>query len=76
MFKRECFSSVTDDEWEEYKYLYELIELEKRSPYKNEYHPLEDDYVLMKKIAASSISCNTLRNGLVIFLEQEQSPNN
>ena len=70
MFKRECFS-VSNNEWEEYEYLYKLIELEKTSPYKNEHHPLEDDYVLMKKIAESNICCNTLRNGLVLFLEKQ-----
>ncbi len=64
---------VTDEEWDEYSYLFDLIAVEKRNPYLQGYHPLEEAYPLMKLIAKSDIPLTPLRYHLISFLEANEN---
>jgi hypothetical protein len=63
-----CYSEVKD--WSEYDYLFELITVEKNNPYHQGYHPLEENYPLLKLIATSGIYEENLRRNLVDLLEE------
>ncbi len=64
-------TDISDEEYNEYSYLYDLIEVEKRNPNLQGYHPKEDVYWLLRKIALSGIKYSTTRGQLVNLLEQE-----
>lgn len=68
---RESFSDVKESEWQEYEYLYDLINVEKRNPNLQWYHPKEELYPLLKRIAESYIHEQILRNSLIILLEKD-----
>lgn len=63
-------TNCSDDEYDEYTYLYDLIEVEKRNPNLKGHHPMEESYWLLKKIAESGIKCKTMRSQLVSLLEE------
>lgn len=63
------------DNWHEYEYLFDLIMVGKRNPYLQGYHPLEEMYPLLKKIAESNIKEQLLRNNLIDLLEEDDESN-
>lgn len=62
--------NITDNQWDEYLYLFDLISVEKRNPNLQGYHPQEEMYPLLKKIAECEIPY-FLRNSLISLLEYE-----
>lgn len=65
-------TDCSDEEYEEYSYLYDLIEVEKRNPALQGHHPQEESYWLLKKIATSEIKYAIMRFQLVSLLEVSQ----
>lgn len=65
---RNCYSQV--ENWSEYDYLFDLIMVEKRNPYLQGHHPLEEIYPLLKLIAKSEIKEQSLRSHLIYLLEE------
>ena len=63
-------TDCSDAEYEEYCYLYDLIEVEKRNPNLQGHHPQEEIYWLLKKIAESEIKHSIMRVQLVSLLEE------
>lgn len=58
------------NQWDEYEYLFDLILVEKRNPNRGYYHPKEEMYDLMKKIAESNLSLLPYRNHLIALVEE------
>ena len=61
---------VGDAEWQEYEYLFDLIQVRIRSPYLQGYHPKEEVYDLLKMVAESDIRSSQLRRCLVGDIEE------
>ena len=70
ILERHAGMGITDDQWDKYCYLFDLISVEKRNPDLQEYHIREEIYHLMKKIAQSEIPY-FLRNSLISLLEYD-----
>lgn len=68
ILNRDSFPDVKN--WTEYDYLFDLITVEKRSPYLQGFHPDEEFYPLLRKIAESEIKEVILRNNLISLLEE------
>ena len=64
-------TDCSDKEYDEYSYLYDLIEVEKRNPNLQGHHPKEEIYWLLKKVAISGVKSEMMRFELVSLLEEE-----
>lgn len=66
---RHAGMNISDSGWQEYEYIFDLIEVQKRSPYLQGYHPKEEFYDLLKMVASSDIESSQLRRCLVSDIE-------